>query len=117
MLASYSLVPVTTILATVNWSNPYLFVELANRAPWRMGGADKVNAQIEATERDRVAEKQQHTDAHLTELSKDAWKVYRKKIGLGRAWNTTSAQTKTGPRQAPIAVRRPMTGFSRGDQL
>lgn len=116
MLASYSLVPVTTILATVNWSNPYLFVELANRAPWRMGGADKVNAALDAEEQKKVLDQRVATDAHLTELSKDAWKVYRKKIGLGRSWNT-SPSTKAEKKSRPIPVARQFTGFSRPDSL
>lgn len=116
MLARYSLVPVTTILATANWSNPYIFVELANRAPWRMGGADKVNAMLEDEDKKKALDIQAQTDAHLTEIGKDAWKVYRKKIGLGRSWNTSPAASKTPPR-TPTRVKRVMTGFSRSDQL
>ena len=92
MLASHSLVPVTTIIATANWGNPYMFVELANRAPWRMGGADKVNKMIEDQEFKEHIDTRIATDAHLHELSKDAWKLYRKKIGLGRSWSTEKAQ-------------------------
>lgn len=88
MLARYSLVPVTTILATANWSNPYIFVELANRAPWRLGGHEKVNADLDARDAEEQIDKARKTDEHLTALSKDAWKVYRKKIGLGRSWST-----------------------------
>src|SRR5271169_5749762 len=40
MLASLSMVPVTTILATAIWSDA-MFQELENRAPWRQGGAQK----------------------------------------------------------------------------
>ena len=116
MLARYSLVPVTTILATANWSNPYIFVELANRAPWRMGGADKVNAMLEAQDAKEELEKRAKTDEHLDYLSKDAWKLYRKKIGLGRSWNTTPATTKSGMRPH-TRVKRDMTGFSRSDTL
>ncbi len=119
MLASYSLVPVTTILATANWSNPYIFVELANRAPWRMGGADKVNAMLDAQEHKEQLDKRIQTDAHLTELSKDAWKVYRKKIGLGRSWNLErSGPTKPLPITVPTSqLGISHTGFSRPDKL
>src|SRR5580692_8851356 len=48
MLASYGLIPVTTILATANWSNPLMFEELRRRSPTMMGGAAKVNAMLEA---------------------------------------------------------------------
>lgn len=88
MLAGYSLVPVTTIVATVNWSNPYIFVELANRAPWRQGGHEKVNARLDAQDQQDDLDKRAKTDEHLTYLGKDAWNLYRKKIGLGRTYST-----------------------------
>lgn len=82
MLASYSLVPVTTIVATANWSNPYIWVDLAGRAPHRMGGAEKA-AQL-AEEQDRKVEeaKQAGIDNMLNVLSKDAWGMYNKKLGV-----------------------------------
>ena len=116
MLAQYSLVPVTTILATVNWSNPLIFVELTNRAPWRLGGHEKVNKMLEEQDAKTDADKQQATDDHLEYLSKDAWKYYRKKIGLGRSWNT-SPSTPTPKPQPRIPVKRELAGFSRSDQL
>lgn len=82
MLASYSLTPVTTIVATANWSNPYIFEELRRRAPWRMGGADKVNAQLDAQDAQVEVDKQQKIDEHLEYLSKDSWNLYKKKIGV-----------------------------------
>lgn len=116
MLASYGLVPVTTILATANWSNPLIFKDLAERAPWRMGGAEKVIRDIEGREQDIEHAKQAKTDEHLSYLSKDAWKLYRKKIGLGRSWNTTP--TAPRPEYKPrIPVARPFPGFSRSDTI
>ena len=88
MLAKHSLVPVTTILATANWGNPYMFEELANRAPWRQGGAEKVTARLEAQEQKDELDKRAKTDEHLTYLGKDGWQLYRKKIGLGRSYST-----------------------------
>ena len=88
MLASYNLVPVTTIVATANWGNPYIFVELANRAPWRMGGADAVNRQLDEQDQKDDLDKRVKTDEHLTHLGKDGWQLYRKKIGLGRSYST-----------------------------
>ena len=82
MLASYGLIPVTSILATANWSNPFLFQELANRAPHRNGGAEKVTQMLEAQEAEADAKKQAKTDEHLHYLGKDAWKLYLKKLGL-----------------------------------
>lgn len=82
MLASYNLIPVTTILATVNWGNPLFFEQLRLRAPWRLGGTDKVVSQIEAQEAQKEMDKRNMTDEHLTYLSKDAWRLYNKKIGV-----------------------------------
>ena len=87
MLASYGLVPVTTILATANWGNPLMFQELAERAPWRQGGADKINTMLEAREAAQEQKANETNDAMLTDLSRDGWKYYRKKIGLGRTWH------------------------------
>src|SRR3990167_2009395 len=66
MLASYSLVPVTTILATANWGNPLIFTDLAQRAPWRMGGANKVIETIEAQEKKTEMDQQAQIDERLT---------------------------------------------------
>lgn len=91
MLASYGLVPVTTILATANWDNPLLFQELSERAPWRQGGAEKVNKHLEDMDAKREAEIAAKNDDMTTILAKDGWKYYRKKIGLGRTWHNQSA--------------------------
>lgn len=82
MLARYGLVPVTTILATANWSNPYLFENLRQRAPWRLGGAEKVNQMLEAQDQQDELDKRAKIDEHLTYLGKDAWRLYGKKIGV-----------------------------------
>lgn len=82
MLASYNLVPVTTILSSANWDNPYLFEELRRRAPWRQFG--RTEDAIKAVESQDMAEdlaKRAQTDEHITSLSKDAWGLYNKKIG------------------------------------
>lgn len=82
MLASYNLVPVTTILPTANWSNPYLFEELRRRAPWRLGGAQAVADRLDAEDLQDELVKQAETDENLGILSKDAWGLYQKKVGL-----------------------------------
>ncbi len=98
LLASHSLVPVTTILATANWSNPYIFVELANRAPWRLGGAAKVNAMLDDQDRKVDLDKRQATDDHLTYLGKDAWNFYNQKIGLrSHMYSPRTAKRGNGP--------------------
>lgn len=82
MLASYGLIPVTTILATANWSNPFLFEELRRRAPWRLGGAQKVIDQVEAQDQKEELDCKAKNDEMLTNYGKDAWGLYLKKIGL-----------------------------------
>lgn len=90
MLATYGLIPVTTIIATANWSNPLMFIELANRAPHRQGGADEVNRRLEEQDQKDELDKQAKTDEHLQYLGKDAWMLYQKKIGLrSHMWSPT----------------------------
>lgn len=93
MLASYGLVPVTTIMATANWDNPLLFQELAERAPWRQGGAEKVNKHLEEMDAQREAAIKAKNDDMINILAKDGWKYYRKKTGLGRSWHGSAAPT------------------------
>ena len=97
MLARYSLVPVTTILATANWSNPYLFEELRRRAPWRLGGADAVNKLLDDEDKKVELDMRAVTDEHLTYLSKDAWKYYNKKIGLRSQLYSPTVKPRSGP--------------------
>ena len=90
MLVAYGLVPVTTILATVRWDNPEILEELRRRAPWRMGGADKYNAILDAQERKEALEKAATQDDMLTYTAKDAWKYYQKQIGTRtHLWSPT----------------------------
>lgn len=81
MIASYGLVPVTTIIATASWDNPLMFEELRNRAPWRMGGAEKVLSDIEAYEAEKEAKIAANIDDINTQVAKDGWGLYNKKIG------------------------------------
>ena len=99
MLASYSLVPVTTIVATANWSNPYLFEELRRRSVTRMGGAKKVDEMLMAQERKEQIDNLIARDDINTYLSRDAWKFYQKKIGLRSHLYSpkTSLQKVSGP--------------------
>lgn len=105
MLARYSLVPVTTILATAHW-NPEMFEMLRQRAPWRLGGAEKVNQMLEDQDTEHDHAKQTKTDEHLAYLGKDAWRLYNKKIGLrSHMW----APTVKRPPQAPTAPASTMS--------
>lgn len=109
MLASYGLVPVTSIIATANWSNPFLFEELRQRAPWRLGGAEKVNQMLDEQDQRDEIDRQARTDEHLTSLGKDAWGLYNKKIGLRtHMWSPKSRQVQSGPaNRAPGVIIRP----------
>jgi hypothetical protein len=80
MLATYSLIPVTTILSTTNWSNPLMWKELNDRAPHRLGGAEKVIEKIESAELSAEIKKNVEIDDMLTRVSKDAWKYYKTKL-------------------------------------
>ena len=105
MLASYSLVPVTTIIATANWSNPLMFVDLANRAPWRMGGADRVNQMLDEQDQKRDLDIQQKNSDLQTDLAKDGWKMYLKKIGLrSQMWSPTTRSSSPSLPKAPAIL-------------
>lgn len=112
MLARYGLVPVTTILATCNWSNPLLFVELQRRAPWRMGGAEKFSAMIDGQERQELIDKNIQQDEHLSYLAKDAWKFYQQRTGLrSHLWSPTTkhqpSSVSSAPKRSPKSSYRP----------
>lgn len=79
MLASYNLVPVTTILSTANWSNPLMFEELRQRAPWRMGGAEKVIKDIEGAELEQEIKSNIAEDARLTEIARKGYRHWKNK--------------------------------------
>ena len=82
MMASYGLIPVTSIMMNPNWANPAMFIELHNRAPHRLGGAEKALAVLEAQEAKDELDKQFKLNDHLDSLGKDAWGMYKKKIGV-----------------------------------
>src|SRR3990167_6811838 len=81
MLMSYRLVPVTTIIASANWSNPAIFNQLAERAPWRMGGAEAVNQMLDAQDKQDSIDRTVKNDILLSDVAKDGWKYYNKLIG------------------------------------
>ena len=103
MLASYSLIPVTTIISTVRWDNPLMWVDLTNRAPWRMGGADKVNQMLDEQDLAHDAAVNRKNDEIQTSLAKDAWKFYLKKIGLRSHLYSPVVKTSQ-PTSSPASV-------------
>lgn len=108
MMASYSLVPVTSIIATVNWSNPYIFQELANRAPHRQGGQDEVIKRIEAQEREEDLKKAMTEDERRTYLAKDGWNLYLKKLGLrSHMYSPKGKKGEVKPSSSPSIIIKP----------
>lgn len=110
MLSSYNLIPVTTILATANWSNPLMWEDLRQRAPWRMGGAQKVINEIETREKMEDLNRRAQTDELLTYLGKDAWGLYKKKIGTRS--HMYSPKTKGGGNSSPAPAIKTQTKTS-----
>ena len=72
-----------------------MFIELANRAPHRQGGADAVSQRLEAQDQKDELDKRAKTDEHLSYLGKDAWMLYQKKIGLrSYMWSPTVKRSR-----------------------
>lgn len=80
-LAQYGLVPVTTLLATARWDNPLMWNDLAERAPWRQGGADAYIKKVEGMEAEKQFKINLENSERNTYLAKDAWKMYQIKKG------------------------------------
>lgn len=112
MLASYSLVPVTTIIANPVWSE-WMFKELEERAPWRQGGAEKVIKQIEERELDKELKARRATAEALTYRAKDGWKSYQARTGQRTFVDSTRA-FKSRPMSggSPKVDRRPSQSAS-----
>lgn len=108
MLASYSIVPITTILATVRWDNPMIFTELQERAPWRNGGAKKFEDRIIAQERQAELDKAAIEDDRLNYVAKDSWKFYQKHIGVrSHLWSPTVKTTQARPSGHSLSLPKP----------
>lgn len=102
MLARHGLIPVTTILATANWSNPFMFEELRRRAPWRLGGAEAVINNIEDGEKMDELKRQEETQDVLNQLGKDGWGLYNKKIGVrSHMWSPRTKKSEGVPQKSP----------------
>lgn len=103
MLASYGLIPVSTINPLANWS-PAMFEELTARAPWRQGGADKFTKKLEEFEAEREAKKEAKLEQNLTDRSKDGWKLYQAKTGQRTFVNSAKVKSwdRPAPHKAPI---------------
>lgn len=108
MLSSNGLVPVTTIRANPRWDNPLMWKELAERAPWRQGGAEAVIEKIEKAEANKEAELAAQTDAHLDYLGRDGWNYYNMKRGLrSRMWSPKIKERAAAAKSAAIKILKP----------
>ena len=81
MLAQFGLVPVTTLLSTARWDNPLMWNDLAERAPWRQGGAEAYIKKVEGIEAEKQLKINLENSERNTYLAKDAWKMYQIKTG------------------------------------
>ena len=88
MMIQHGLIPITTIVATCKWDNPLMWKDLAERAPWRQGGADAVIQHIEGIEAAKEQAIADQTGEQLDSLGKDGWNYYNMKRGLRtRMWS------------------------------
>lgn len=108
MLASYSLVPVTTILATAMWSDA-MFQELHERAPWRNGGHQKVIQQMEDREWEQHKKTLKKNDQLMTDRARDGWKLYQAKTGQRTFVN--KEKVKMAPELNPPGTMRTAAGL------
>lgn len=115
MLARHGLVPVTTILATANWSNPLFFEELRRRAPWRMGGWKKYEQMVlDQDKKDRM-DRQTQVDERNTYLAKDAWRYYNKKIGTrSHLWSPTVKGSKAASQTPALSIPSSIKSYKPG---
>lgn len=108
LLASYGLVPVTTIIATAKWDNPLMWEDLRQRAPHRMGGAEAVEKLLQERDRQADLDIARQNDAMLTDVGKDAWKYYLLKSGRRTAlYAPKTAERREAPsfgRSAAIRI-------------
>ena len=113
MLASYSLVPVTTVLATANWSSPVFFEELRRRAPWRWGGADKFSKIIDDQERKEALDRRAKQDDRNSYLAKDAWRFYNKLIGTrSHLWSPVTKSGKANESAVNLILPNSMQSYA-----
>jgi hypothetical protein len=96
------LIPVTTIRANPNWDNPFMWVDLAERAPWRNGGAQAVIEHIEKREAEAEQVLNRKIEDMTEQASKEGWNYYNFKRGMRtRLWSPTIKPKNVQPAVAP----------------
>ena len=85
-----------------------MFHELAARAPWRMGGAEKVMNAIDDQDLHANQDVQKAITENITERAKDGWKLYQSKTGQRRFLDSTkqAAWNRATPGPTPMVDRR-----------
>ena len=107
MLAAHGLVPITTVMATVQWDNPLIFMELRRRAPWRMGGAQKFTEMVEGQDREEALKQRAAEDDRLSYLAKDSWKFYQKLTGVrSHMWSPTVKESSLPFAKGPATINK-----------
>lgn len=112
VMAQYGLVPVTTLLATARWDNPLMWVDLAERAPWRQGGAEAYEKKLNEIEQRKQLDIAAKQDDMTNILARDAYKMYQIKKGtrIGLAGGKVTRDPFKGsdpnpmPRSAAIKI-------------
>lgn len=83
MLASYGLVPVTTVVRTygATWEIESILAQLRSRDIWAQGGAEKVVDALEASEESERQRIIQNGRADMDHRSRDAYRSYQARTG------------------------------------
>jgi hypothetical protein len=117
LLASHHLVPITTLSALANWSNPLMWEDLRQMAPWRHPqGADAFIKDVEALDVQKDAATQAKIDNITESLAKDSWGYYRMKAGLQtRMWSPRTASPKSPAASAAIRTQPKTLNAPRSD--
>lgn len=77
MMAGYGLVPITTILSTINWSSPLIWAELNDRsAGWRKGMREVDNI-LDRNDRERQERINRDNDTINDARARDGYRLYK----------------------------------------
>jgi hypothetical protein len=80
MLASYRLIPVTSIISWGVWGT-HIFNELRARDLWRAGGATKYIQTLEAFEAEQERKRKEAIAEGADYRARDAWRSYQARTG------------------------------------
>lgn len=104
-MLEHGLIPVTTIRANANWDNPLMWVDLAERAPWRQGGAQAVIDKIEGREQAAQEIKDAKIDEQLESQAREGWNYYNMKRGLRTRMWSPRTRNRTSQQQLSPTIK------------